>query len=116
VSDIVVAIIRKRLDYLPLREADVEQFAQDFAPVMRSEYRYAAAWAGILAPAYQFVDVFQLSPRSLEFRLFEEYVVGMFLLSTDFFWSGPDANRPVNYVALHDPYRRICLNPFARIS
>jgi hypothetical protein len=65
---------------------------------------------------HAFVNVFALSLRSREFRLFEEYVVGKFLISTDFFWRGADVTRPVRYLAFHDPYRAPCVNPFARLG
>ncbi len=43
-------------------------------------------------------------------------VARRFLLSTDFFISGMDEERPVKFLGRFDPYTKLCSHPFAAIS
>ncbi len=47
---------------------------------------------------------------------FENSVMNMFLLSTDFFLRGPEAGPVVSYVAYADPLVNPCMNPLARFD
>jgi hypothetical protein len=51
-----------------------------------------------------------------ERRKLERQLVSDFLLSSDFFSNGADEGRPVRHLALYDPRRVGCRNPFARFD
>ncbi len=46
----------------------------------------------------------------------EERICTAFLMSSDFFKNGADESRPVRYLALYEPTRIGCANPFARFD
>jgi len=111
-QDAVITIIYKRLFYLRLDDAGVRRFAHDFVANTKlsgGKLRLVAAFA----PIYR---RWVLSPDSLlahAMRFGEERVISRYLLSSDFFTTGADENRVVQYVAFYDPLRA-CGNPFAR--
>ena len=46
----------------------------------------------------------------------EERICAAFLMSSDFFTNGADETRPVRYLALYEPTKVGCTNPFARFD
>lgn len=42
-------------------------------------------------------------------------LVGMFLLSTNYFYKKNKETEAIRYIGLHDPYKRPCSNPFSNI-
>jgi hypothetical protein len=112
-TDIIMAILKKRLGYLKTEQADLEKFAADFQGIISARRRYLGSWSGLLTPLYAVVDIFDITPYSRDFESFEEFTVTLFLLSSDFFEKGADLNRPVKYYGLYDPYETGCDNPFA---
>jgi hypothetical protein len=46
----------------------------------------------------------------------DDRICAAFLLSSDFFRNGADESGPVHYLALHDPWKVGCTNPFARFD
>ena len=112
----VASILRRRLGFLKLDEGGVRAFAKDQTRATfdkkiptwnRLRYHFVAANA----------SSFKRFSRSTDMRsrmgAFEDTLVSTYLLSSDFFWSGSDESRKVNYVAYYDPLRP-CNNPFAR--
>ena len=112
-SDIVVAVIERRLNYLELAPNAASAFATDIRarPKQTSDRRDKLSWIGMLAPLYP--TYVSLSSRSYAT---ENELVVQFLLSSDFFLNGADEHRPVQYLVYYDPYRQICANPFARLD
>ena len=111
-SDIVLAVLRKHLGHMRIKDSDFERFAAEFTPSYGTP---AMSWAGMAAPVYRWTALRRFIPRETRFQHFEEDVVGKFLLSTDFFWRGADESREIVYVGYYDPYGRPCQNPFARL-
>jgi len=112
-EDAIEIVLRKRLDYLVLEPAGVAAFATDFtaAGVMaRGKLRLIAA----MAPLYGWLPADETTPNAV--RHGEERIVSAYLLSSDFFSSGADTQRPVNYRGLFNPWksRDACNNTFAR--
>jgi hypothetical protein len=111
-ADAVVKVLRKRLDYLQLDDADVQRFADDLAsrhPMSSVRLRTLVA-AGPLYTGFAFSSHNFLADG---IRHGEERVTTLFLLSSDFFINGSDASKPVRYLGYYDPVRP-CGNPFAR--
>lgn len=111
-EDAVKTIIYKRLDYLTLDGAGVSQFAADYISAMNISSAKLRL-IGAFAPIYR-----RLSSAPGHFlyratRYGEERVVTRYLLSSDFFASGADESRVVQYLGFYDPLRA-CGNPFAR--
>jgi hypothetical protein len=104
--------LRKRLGYLRLDETGVQQFAKDLAAkgqlsTLRLRLLPAAG------PLYSDLALSGHSALENGIRHGEERVVTMFLLSSDFFKSGMDETRVVQYLGYYDPLQA-CGNPFAR--
>ena len=115
-TDIIVAILKKRLGYLKVDNSDLEKFASDFQQIISPKRRYFGSWSGIISPIYRAVDIFNATPYSEEFRSFEEFAVTLFLLSSDFFHYGADLDRKTKYTKLFDPYENGCDNPFVDLK
>jgi hypothetical protein len=86
-------IVRRRLPYLRVADAEVEDFAHDFRT--RTDRKILALQV--------------TAPEDFEYE-----VCAKLLMSTDFFFNGADVNRPVRYVVFYDPYNG-CTSPFARV-
>lgn len=94
-------VVEKKLDYLQTSEEDRERFARDFAveaPMAEGRLAGRDRWSGARVEAL------------------EERICAAFLLSTDFFRNGADEGRPVRYLALYEPTKIGCVNPFARFD
>ena len=52
ISDIVVTLVRKKLDYLQLDEAGLEKFANDFAQTTNPILTLRLSWMGMFSPLY----------------------------------------------------------------
>lgn len=97
----IARVVRKRLGYLRTSEEDRERFARDFhleSPMAERRLADPERWSGARIEAL------------------EERVCESFLMSSDFFTSGADESKPVRYVALYQPRRQGCTNPFARFD
>ena len=112
-EDIIEMVVRKRLDYLKLDPEGVHRFARDMAAI-RSVSRARLKMLAGIKPIYTH---FHLSDNNNSLsdllRHGEDRIVGSYLISSDFFLSGADESRVVNYLGLLDPSRP-CGNPFAR--
>ena len=111
----VVAILRRRLDFLKLDEQGVQTFATDQVDAIfnkriptwnRLRYHFGAN-----LPSYQ---RYHRSDDTRSRRLrFEDAVVQLYLLSSSFFVEGSEESRTVRYLGYFDPTHP-CQNPFAR--
>lgn len=93
--------LEKNLGYLQMREEDRERFARDFAaeaPMAEGRLTERERWSGARIEAL------------------EERICATFLMSSDFFKNGADESRPVRYLALYEPSKAGCTNPFARFD
>lgn len=112
----VVAVLRKRLDYLTLDEQGMRAFAVELVRrkiISGNRLRLVDA-AG---PVYTSLDTSGLPPALMHpLRHGEERITSIFLLSSDFFVNGADETRVVRYLGYYDPLRQPqrCSNPFSR--
>ncbi len=113
-TDFIMAALKSRLDFLNLDEAGVKQFAIDYQNAMDQSFRDNASWAGMLGFAYQYVNVFKITPLSERIRVIEEDIELLFLMSSDFFIFDADESRTVHYLGLYGPYLRPCSNPLVK--
>ena len=115
-TNLIVAVLRKHLGYLELKEADLVTFAQLFQQKLSKRMISVSSWIGMIAPIYERTELLNLIIPSSKFRGFEESVVSTFLLSTDFFRKGGGASKEINYLQFYDPYTMPCANPFAKFK
>jgi len=109
---LVLSVLHRHLRHLQVEERDLKSFAEAMHERFSSQRRLA--WMGMLGGVYEFVNIYNLVPQTRRgFRGFEDAIVSDFLLSTDFFDNGADDSQPLVYRHAHDPYERICANPFA---
>ena len=97
----IASVVERNLSYLQTRAEDRERFARDFAlvaPMAEARLAERERFSGARVEAL------------------EERICATFLLSSDFFHNGADESRPVRYLALHEPTRAGCTNPFARFD
>lgn len=112
----IVAILRRRLNFLQLDQAGLHRFAKDQVTAMlnkrfptwnRLRYHFLSA----VAPSFQ--RYYRSADTRSRIAKAEDAFVSTYLLSSDFFINGSDESRTVRYVAFYDPLRP-CGNPFAR--
>ena len=109
--------VRRRLSFLKLDEAGLQQFAHDQVSVLLAK---RPTWNRL---KYHFLNVFTKSfskyDRSSDTRTRSQRTTDAFastyLLSSDFFRNGADVSQTVLYVSFYDPMVP-CGNPFARLS
>lgn len=114
-QDAVIAVLRKRLDYLCIDEPGARRFADDLvahATVSGVRLRVLAA----LAPLYLRVPLTGNQDWKQLIRHGEEHITTAFLLSSDFFRNSRQESLPVRYLGFYDPWHNpvACGSPFAR--
>jgi hypothetical protein len=95
----VARAVREELPFLSIEEAELARFVADYE---RAFPRFAVRW--------------ERAADEHERREIDRRLAADFLMSSDFFVNGADERRPVRHVALYDPRRRACRNPFARFD
>lgn len=108
----IVAVLRKRLDYLHLEENGLLMYARDLAATHRiASYRLRCVQ--MIGPLYTRFNSLGRNAIAHSVRHGEERIVTIYLLSSDFFVNGQDESRLVRYLGFYDPLIA-CANPFAR--
>jgi len=111
----IVAVLRKRLDYLLLDNQGLHDYARDLVAekiVSSGRLRFldvaGPIYTHLAAPDYR-------NALTRELRHGEERVVSQYLLSSDFF-PNADESKLVRYRKYYNPLRDplFCNNPFAR--
>jgi hypothetical protein len=110
-TEVIVAILKRRLGDLRVDETSFEGFAARYVGY-RKDYRRQLSILSIVSLPFQYVTPYAWIEQGGALRRLEDNVVSLYLLSTDFFSNGANVDRPVNYVAFYDPYEGVCRNPF----
>lgn len=115
-EDAIIAVLRKRLDYLILDEKGLHGYAADLVDkkIISSRRLRSVDAAG---PIYANLEMPPFSKTlTYEVRHGEERVISLYLLSSDFFLNGSDETQVVQYLGYYDPISqsRRCANPFSR--
>ncbi|MGB5081167.1 MAG: hypothetical protein WBO23_10540 [Burkholderiales bacterium] len=116
-EDAIIAVLRKRLDYLLLDDNGLRAFAGDLV-AQKTISGNKLRMLDVAGPVYtqlSFASYRNALARAL--RHGEERIVTLYLLSSDFFPTGADETRTVRYVGYYDPIRYPrppCSNPFSR--
>ncbi len=107
--DMIVGLVRKKLNYLQIDEAGLNAFAKDF---VREGYR-ASMKLTIISHFFIHTNLLDSMSRMNDLG---DRIAKRFLLSSDFFWFGSDVTRVVKYLGFYDPYVKPCRNPFAKFN
>ena len=110
-SDIIVAILKRRLGKLNVDDGVFEQYAIELIE-KRREFKGKLKILSTVSSLATLVTPYNLLPMKHPLRRIENYTVSNFLLSTDFFQNGADVSKPVSYFGFYDPYKRPCANFF----
>lgn len=110
-TEVIVAILERRVGYLQVEPAIFERFAADYVE-FRKDYKRQLSILSIVSLPLQYVTPYGWLEQGSALRRLEDNVVSLFLLSTDFFEHGADEARTVGYVGFYDPYDLACRNPF----
>lgn len=114
-ENIIVEVVRKRLDYLTLDDQGLRDFARDLVSreiLSSTKLRFLDA----IGPVYtRLPNLSDFGPLDTLYHG-EERIVSFYLLSSDFFQNGADVNKVVRYREYYDPMENPvpCSNPFAR--
>ena len=111
----IIMVLRKRLWFLQLDEAGVQQFATDLAALsVVSEPKLKMIQA--TAPLYRRIDFTGRHSLAMALRHGEERIVSTYLLASDFFHNGADETKVIRYVRLYQPAKNLdaCSAPFSR--
>ena len=111
-TDIVLAVLKRRVGYLDIDEETYQTFAEEYA-TWKNREALLKRLSIFAAPMRVFTPYSLLRPKN-SLRRLEDSIVGQFLLSTDFFQNGADETRKLNYMGFYDPAIMACRNPFAR--
>jgi hypothetical protein len=111
----IIMVVRKRLWYLTIDEAGLQQFAADLAAT-DSFAGYKLKALHTVGPLYRRLGFDGRGMVDMTVRHGEERIVSAFLLATDFFHNGADETKVVRYVRLYDPLKNLdaCSAPFSR--
>lgn len=108
----VAKVVHKRLSYLNLDPAGVQQFARDLTAA-RFISSARLQFIDAVGPLYTRPALSSDNRLDNAVRHGEDRVVTLYLLSSDFFKHGADESRVVSYLHYYDPLIA-CSNPFAR--
>jgi hypothetical protein len=108
----VAKVVHKRLSYLKLDPAGVQQFARDLTAT-RIISSARLHFIDAVGPLYTRPALSGDNRLDNTIRHGEDRVVTLYLLSSDFFQHGADESRIVSYLHYYDPLIA-CGNPFAR--
>lgn len=115
-EDAIIAVLKKRLDYLILDENGLRVFARDLVAqqIIASHKLRMLDFAGPVYTQLPLASHSNALTRAI--RHGEERIVTQYLMSSDFFQNGADETREVHYYRYYDPTRtsRPCGTPFAR--
>ncbi len=109
----IKSVLKKRLGYLNLEKISLDRFARVYQERLDTARLYWGSWIGILGPVYAMFDMVRFLPKSRSFKNFEDDIITMYLLSSDFFIYDADTNRTVNFIEYYDSPEVGCANPFA---
>ena len=112
-TDVVVAILKRRVGYLRVEPNTFHTFAKDYLE-HKKEYKGELAKLSVVSLPLQFLSPYNWLRSGHALWRLEDNVVSLFLLSTDFFQNNADESRAVKYLSFYDPYIVVCRNPFAR--
>jgi hypothetical protein len=112
-TDIIVAILKRRVGYLRVEPGTFNKFAKDYM-LHRKNYAHMLASLSMISLPMQFLSPYHWLKHGNGLRRLEDNVVSQYLLSTDFFDNDADEHRVVSYISYYDPYTRLCSNPFIR--
>jgi len=110
-SDIVVAILKRRLPWIKVDDGVFEQYSLELVEERRN-FKKQLRILSTFAPLATLATPYSLLPMKHPLRRIENYTVSNFLLSTDFFQNGADENKPVQYFGFYSAYKRPCANFF----
>jgi hypothetical protein len=112
-TEVVVAILKRRVGYMRVESESFHVFAKDYV-VFRKEYEQDLKKLSVASLPLRFMSPYAWLDQGHAFRRLEDNVVSKFLLSTDFLQNGGNDRTLVKYLSFYDPQRAVCRNPLAR--
>ncbi len=113
---VVGKILRTQLSFLKLENAAVDSFTRDMASSGYYEKKSFDWKKQLFVRIYHFFENPLIPiPGRGRYDAYCTFFVNDFLLSTDFFLNKMDESKTVTYIALFEPYKRPCSNPFSNL-
>lgn len=104
VEDATAGILFNQYDYLKLDPNGVKQFVTDY---------YKSAHADTTWLRQLKTKICYLTKLDSEQSGTVESIMQLYLLSSDFFQNRMDESKEVKYIAIYNPHRTPCANPFS---
>lgn len=110
-EETVRRILKSDLSKLIIEEGAIEKFISEIKE--ENPWRFSDDKKYLIMGHYYLGSDFLSLPYGAKNRQYRNYIVGTFLLSTDFFLNKMDSNKRIVYLGLYNPYKRPCGNPFS---
>lgn len=114
-EELIEAAVRHKLHFLKINSEKLRQFSLDYA----AEYGKGLGKIIGIDLGTRVNDLLPYSDKlAARVDYFESFVSEVFLRASDFFISGADESREINYIGLQfaNPYKAPCFNPFAKFN
>jgi len=117
---VIVAILERRLNYLNLDSAGLNNFAADVHEGLDPYVRERLSQCGFFLPVFGLFDSWAMSGKMrIAYLALSEPLISRYLLSTDFFTRGTESHNllhAVNYSSGRALAMPVCGNPWADLS
>ena len=111
----IASLVRRRLNFLKMDEAGLEQFAKDQVSALLAKRPTWNRWKYHLLSIFtrQFAQYGTSNDTRTRMQHTADNFATLYLLSSDFFVNGADESSTIQYTGLYDSLRA-CSSPFAR--
>lgn len=115
-NNVIIKILKSDLSHLNVDDTLFEKFVTEAQQNNHWKKKFFDAKKQMFVRAYYILDSLYLPlPYKYKYRQYRSEIVGDFLLSTDFFLNKMNPEKKVTYLALYNPYKRPCSNPFSNL-
>lgn len=112
---VVGRILSDQLRFLSLDTTAIDQFTLNAAREHYYQQKDFGWKKQLFVRIHHYFSWIPVLPGREKYRQYCDFFIQDFLLSTDFFLNKMDESRRVSYVALYEPYKRACSNPFSNL-
>lgn len=111
---LVAKILKEDTASLKIDPKQIDMFMHD-ANKARLWDMFSFSKKELIKWSFYLENPFLKLPYSVKYKIYRSQIVGMFLLSTDYFSNKMNDNMPVQYKGIYNPYFTPCSNPFSNL-
>ena len=113
-ENLVKKIILEDTDSLLVDSKEVDHFIED-ARRYNIWDMFSFSKKEFIKWSFYIDNPFLKLPYNAKYKIYRSQIVGLFLLSTDYFRNKMAPDKPVHYIAIYNPYSSPCSNPFSNL-